>query len=119
VARRANKRYNRQQTRRWEQVAMRAFLAACVVTIILAACAVLALGAMQKPSGIAFSTDGVRIDPSWSWRQAFGGSASNPQDKSAAAPHPGPENCEKISAYRWPFVDLGEAKENDACLVSQ
>jgi len=98
---------------------MRAFLAACAVTIILAACGLLALGAIQKPAGLAFSTDGVRIDPSWNWRQAFGGSASNLQDKNAATPHPGPENCENINAYRWLFIDFGEAKENAACLVSQ
>ena len=67
---------------------MRAFLAACVVAIILAVGGVLALGAAQIPSGVAFSTDGVRIDPSWSWRQIFRRSASNPP---ASPGTPGPD----------------------------
>ncbi len=106
---------------------MRAFLAACVAAIILAACGVLALGAIQKPAGVAFSTDGARIDPGWSWRQMFRRSARNPaaaqpqsgQDMSAAMAHLGPQGCEETSAYRWIFVDFGEAGENDACLDSQ
>jgi hypothetical protein len=105
---------------------MRAFLVACAATIILAACGVLALGAIQKPTGVAFSTEGVRIDPSWSWRQMFRRSASNPpalraqsgQD-SAAMTHVGPQGCEETSAYRWIFVDFGESGESDACAASQ
>ena len=105
---------------------MRAFLVACAATIILAACGVLALGAIQKPTGVAFSTEGVRIDPSWSWRQMFRRSASNPtapraqsgQD-GAAMTQVGAQGCEETSAYRWIFVDFGEASENDACAVSQ
>src|ERR1700674_2329670 len=106
---------------------MRAFLVACAATIILAACGVLALGAIQKPAGVAFSTEGVRIDPSWSWRQMFPRSAHHPpvpptpsgQNRSAATTHLGPQGCEETSAYRWIFVDFGEASENDACAVSQ
>jgi len=105
---------------------MRAFLAACAAAIILAVCGLLALGAAQKSSGTAFSSEGVRIDPSWSWRQVFRRSASNQpapraqsgQD-SAAMTHLGPEGCEETSAYRWIFVDFGEASESDACAVSQ
>jgi hypothetical protein len=105
---------------------MRAFLAACVATIILAACGVFALGAVQKASGTAFSTEGVRIDPSWSWRQMFRRSASNPpapraqsgQD-SAAMTHVGAQGCEETSVYRWIFVDFGESSESDACAASQ
>jgi hypothetical protein len=105
---------------------MRAFLAACVATIVLAACGVLALGAVQKSSGTAFSTEGARIDPNWSWRQMFRRSASNPpapraqsgQD-SAAMTHLGPEGCAETSAYQWIFFDFGESSESDACAVSQ
>jgi hypothetical protein len=105
---------------------MRAFLAACAAAIILAACGVFALGAVQKASGTAFSTEGVRIDPSWSWRQMFRRSASNPpaprtpsgQDSAAVAPL-GPQGCEETSAYQWIFVDFGESSESDACAASQ
>jgi hypothetical protein len=105
---------------------MRAFLAACAAAIVLAVCGVLALGAVQKSSGTAFSTEGARIDPSWSWRQMFRRSASSQpgprqsgQDMGAAVAHVGPQGCEETTAYRWIFVDFGEADENDACLVSQ
>jgi hypothetical protein len=105
---------------------MRAFLAACVAAIVLAACGVLALGAVQKSSGAAFSTEGARIDPSWSWRQMFRRSAGNApapraqsgQD-SAAMAHLGPQGCEETSAYQWIFVDFGESSESDACVASQ
>ncbi|HXN43517.1 MAG TPA: hypothetical protein VN917_04660 [Xanthobacteraceae bacterium] len=105
---------------------MRAFLAACIAAIILAACGVFALGAVQKASGAAFSTEGVRIDPSWSWRQMFRRSASNPtapraqsgQD-GAAMTQVGAQGCEETSAYRWIFVDFGESSESDACAASQ
>ena|ERR1700688_3648329 len=106
---------------------MRAFLAACIAAIILAACGVFALGAVQKASGTAFSTEGVRIDPSWSWRQMFRRSASNPsvqraqsgQDMSAAVAQLGPQGCEDTGAFRWLFVDFGESSESDACAASQ
>ena len=106
---------------------MRAFLGACLAVILLAACGVLVLGAIQKPSGTAFATDGVRIDPGWSWRQVFRRSASNQptpraqpgQAASGAPTQPGPESCEQTSAYRWLFVDFGETSESDACSVSQ
>jgi hypothetical protein len=105
---------------------MRAFLVACAAAIILAACGVLALGAVQKSSGTAFSTEGARIDPSWSWRQMFRRSAGNPTapraqsgPDSAAMPHLGPQGCEETSAYQQIFVDFGESSESDACAVSQ
>ena len=106
---------------------MRAFLAACIAAIILAACGVFALGAVQKASGTAFSTEGVRIDPSWSWRQMFRRSENNPpapraqsgQDMNAAVAHLGPQGCEETSAYRRIFVDFGESGESDACAASQ
>jgi hypothetical protein len=106
---------------------LRAFLAACAVAIILAAGGVLALGALQKPSGVAFSTDGARIDPHWSWRHHFSRSWRNPppatvrpqssEEMSAARAQLGPQECEDPSAYL--FVDFGEAEEDDACSASQ
>lgn len=30
-----------------------------------------ALGTAQQPTGIAYTTDGARISPQWSWRQAL------------------------------------------------
>jgi hypothetical protein len=107
---------------------MRAFLAACTAAIILAACGVLALGAIQKPAGVAFSTDGARINPHWAWRQVFRRAWRNPpqatgrpqsaEELSAARAQLGPEGCEVADASRWLFVDFG-TDESDACTVSQ
>jgi hypothetical protein len=104
---------------------MRAFIVSCIAVIVLAVCGVLALGAVQRPSGVAFSTEGVRIDPSWSWRQMFrrpaashqpAPRAQSGQDMSPAMAHLGPQDCEETNSYRWLFVDFGES---DACTVSQ
>src|SRR5919204_3668701 len=104
---------------------MRAFFVSCVAVIVLAVCGVLALGAVQKPSGVAFSTEGARIDPGWSWRQIFRRPANHQpepkaqsgQDVTPAMAHLGPEDCKEANAYRWLFVDFGEAGESDACAV--
>ena len=106
---------------------MRAFVAACAAAILIAACGVLALGAFQKSTGAAFSTDGARINPSWSWREVFrtselgqtGTQGVSGKDMSGAAAHLGPQACAETSGYEWIFVDFGEAHENAACMVSQ
>jgi Tfp pilus assembly protein PilV len=88
---------------------MRAFLAACLVAVVLAACGVLGLGALQEPSGAAFSTAGVRIEPSWNWRHMFGqvekpaGQGSSGEIRRLAA-----EDCNRTRAYMWVLVDFGE-----------
>jgi hypothetical protein len=104
---------------------MRAFLASCAVAIILAIAGVFLLGTAQRSTGTAFSTEGVRINPTWSWRQVFRKTVSSPSGSQApsgpteaALAHVGPESCEETNAYRWIFVDFGE-NESDACAASQ
>ena len=41
------------------------FLAACFAIITIGIMSHFALRAIQRPTGLAFTTDGVRIDPSW------------------------------------------------------
>jgi cytoskeletal protein CcmA (bactofilin family) len=41
------------------------FLAACLAIITVGVMSHFALSAIQRPTGLAYSTDGVRIDPSW------------------------------------------------------
>jgi cytoskeletal protein CcmA (bactofilin family) len=41
------------------------FLAACVAIIAIGAMGHFALSALQQPTGLAYTTDGVRIDPGW------------------------------------------------------
>lgn len=44
---------------------MHPFLAACVAIIAIGVMSHFALSALQQPAGLAYSTDNVRIDPSW------------------------------------------------------
>jgi cytoskeletal protein CcmA (bactofilin family) len=41
------------------------FIAACVAIIIIGVTSHFVLSALQQPTGLAYTTDGVRIDPSW------------------------------------------------------
>ena len=41
------------------------FLAACVAIIAIGAMGHFALSALQQPTGLAYTTDGVRLDPGW------------------------------------------------------
>jgi hypothetical protein len=106
-------------------MSMRAFLASCAVAIILAIAGVFLLGRVQRSAGTAFSTEGARINPAWSWRQMFGKTVSSPSGSHApsgptetAMAHVGPEGCEETNAYRWIFVDFGE-NESEVCAASQ
>src|SRR5215471_3332008 len=44
---------------------MHVFLAACVAIIAIGVMGQFALSALQRPTGLAYTTDVVRIDPSW------------------------------------------------------
>jgi cytoskeletal protein CcmA (bactofilin family) len=47
------------------QSGMRAFLAACIAIMIIGVMSHLALSTLQEPTGLAHTTDNVRIDPGW------------------------------------------------------
>jgi cytoskeletal protein CcmA (bactofilin family) len=44
---------------------MHAFLAACIAIIAIGLASHFALSALQQPTGLAYTTDSVRIDPGW------------------------------------------------------
>jgi basic membrane lipoprotein Med (substrate-binding protein (PBP1-ABC) superfamily) len=44
---------------------MRAFLVACLAIVVVGACGFFVIDVMQKPTGVAFTTDGARIDRTW------------------------------------------------------
>jgi cytoskeletal protein CcmA (bactofilin family) len=44
---------------------MHAFLAACIAIIAIGVMSHFALSALQEPTGLAYTTDSVRIDPAW------------------------------------------------------
>ena len=97
----------------WGELIVRAFLAACLAIIVLGAGSYFGLNTIQKPSGIAYATDGARIDPQWSWRSAA------PEAGAATQGAPG-EGCDMRAAGLWIFIDFGIPRgEPKACSASQ
>jgi hypothetical protein len=108
-------------SQRFEEIDMRAFLAACLAAVILAAGGYFAASAMQRPSGVAYTTEGARIDPKWSFRQFFkrSGSGDNVRLSSAALGSPAAEGmadgCDTANTYRWIFIDFSSAGNTTEC----
>lgn len=91
---------------------MRAFLAACLAIVVIGAGGYFSLNAMQKPTGVAYTTDGTRINPRWTWRSVFrragtSGSATKTALNISAAPAEMAEECDVRTASQWIFVDFG------------
>jgi hypothetical protein len=81
---------------------MGAFIAACLAFIILGAGGYFALNTAQQSSGAAYSTQGARIDPDWSWRVT------------------GNKSCEPRESWQWFFVDFRHPRgESPLCSDSQ
>jgi hypothetical protein len=102
---------------------MRAFLTACFAIIVIGTGAYFFLDSVQKPSGIAFSTESARINPEWSWRSVFrgtGDSAAQTATNVREARSSWAEECEPRSTWQWIFVDLGTPQGEPAvCSDSQ
>ena len=104
---------------------MRVFLAAVLSAVVLAFIALLALNTTQRSAAAAYTTEGARINPTWSWRRvmrrtvdqtAVGqrmspGSAVNPSGMQIE--HSGEDTCEQATALSWLFVDFGENATGD------
>ena len=90
---------------------MRAFLLSCVAIVVLGGVAYFSLNSIQQPSGVAYATEGARIDPNWSWRSVVNGSANG----STIA-----DECSLRTTWQWVFVDFGDPKgESNTCSISQ
>jgi hypothetical protein len=104
---------------------MRAFLLACFAIIAVGAGGYFFLDSMQESTGVAFTTDGARINPKWTWRAIFSSAdAGGPAVKSTMnipqAPRELTEDCSTRTASQWIFVDLGTPdKESELCKDSQ
>src|SRR5262249_20372881 len=103
---------------------VRAFLAACLAIVVLGAGGYFSLSAMQRSTGVAYTTDGARINPRWTWRRVFRlHRARNPTTETTInIPEPGglTEDCDVPSTYQWIFVDFGTPTgESDICSNSQ
>src|SRR5262249_32303340 len=104
---------------------MRAFLAACLAIVVIAAGSYFALSTLQQPTGIAYTTDGARIRPQSSWRSAFPHAHvdSAPAMTGTTIPKPVGEpanDCNMRTAWQWIFVDFGNPQwEASTCSASQ
>lgn len=103
---------------------MRAFLMACLAIIVFSAGGYFSLDSMQVSAGAAYTTDGARINPEWSWRAVFRSSADSPAIGAAMnipeAPSELVEDCTVRTASQWIFVDLGTPeRESEVCKTSQ
>src|SRR5215813_12216258 len=94
---------------------MRAFLAACLAIIILAVGGYFAANAMQRLSGVAYTTEGARINPSWSWRRLFAKKAPDGRDgMSVPAAHAAMEDeCDVGTTWHWILVDFSSDSAKD------
>jgi hypothetical protein len=102
---------------------MRVFLAAVLAAIILGAGALFALNATQRTAAKAYTTEGARINPAWSWRRLLkrdqakvgqkmtaAGAAIRPGTMSAGI---GGDECDVSGALQWLFVDFGTSATGD------
>src|SRR5271156_4155431 len=104
---------------------MRAFFTACLAIIVVGTGGYFFLDTMQKPSGIAFSTESTRINPQWSWRSEFrqggtGATATQTGMNGLEARGAWADEGELRSTWQWIFVDLGTPRGEPAvCSDSQ
>jgi len=56
---------NEEERNRAEGKGIHAFLAGCIAIIAIGVMSHLAISVLQRPTGVAYPTDGVRIDPVW------------------------------------------------------
>jgi hypothetical protein len=103
---------------------MRAFLAACLAIVVIGAGSYFALSTLQQPTGVAYTADGARISPQWSWRTVFrqaraGGPAINTGMTAPSAPGELADDCDMHTSWQWIVVDFGSPRGEAACSVSQ
>jgi hypothetical protein len=91
---------------------MRAFWVACLAIVAVAAGGYFFLSAVQQPSGVAYSTDGSRINTSWAWRSVSGPTGASESAQANA--------CDLRKTWQWIFVDFGWPDgESALCSISQ
>ena len=106
---------------------MRVFLAAVLAAVVLAFVALLALNTTQRTAAAAYTTEGARINPAWSWRTvlrrstnqaAVGQRMTRGTGVSPAQMQLDPDadpdyTCQQTSALQWLFVDITETPTGD------
>ena len=104
---------------------MRVFLAAVLSAVVLAFIALLALNTTQRSAAAAYTTEGARINPTWSWRRVMRRTVDQAAIGQRMAPgarispsgmqveESAEDVCEQASALSWLFVDFGESSTGD------
>jgi hypothetical protein len=96
---------------------MRVFLIACLATVILAVGGLFALASVQRPAGVAYTTEGARISPSWSWRQMVTRAKAAPSNTGsmtmAQSNETMAEDCNATSAWSYIMVDFRDTPTAD------
>ena len=88
---------------------MRVFWLSCLAIVVIGTGGYFLVNAAQQPSGVAFATDGARIETSWAWRSA-----------GTSEPTTTAEECAVRKPWGWIFVDFGRPRgESPACRISQ
>jgi hypothetical protein len=105
---------------------MRVFLIALLATIVLAVGSIFALNVAQRTTATAYTTEGARTNPAWSWRrlikkdQAKAGMKANTGAKVDPASMQGDDEapgaaCEQNSALKWMLVDFSDSADDQGC----
>jgi hypothetical protein len=105
---------------------MRAFLLSIAAIIVVAIVSVFALGALQKSSGLAYSTPGTRVSSSSYLRRMAQASMEKVGLKTKATNsglnvggmtgQQGEDTCQEVSAWQAIFIDFGNQSEDEvAC----
>src|ERR1700674_3514953 len=96
---------------------MRAFLIAYLAVIFLGMGGLITLNSFQRTAAAAYSTDGARINPKWSWRNILRRSTPAVSENMNVASLQGTmgeqDECAEATALGWLFVDFGNSP-NDA-----
>jgi hypothetical protein len=103
---------------------MRAFLVACLAIVIVGTGGYYGLNTIQQPTGVAYSTDGARISPHWTWRSVLHRQTKAPATRTAMnipdAPESLADECDVRTTWQWIFVDFGNPDgESYTCSSSQ
>lgn len=92
---------------------MRAFLVACLAVIVIGVGGLITLNSFQRPAGVAYSTDGTRVNPKWSWRNLVQRSMPSVSQSMHVASLQGTmgeqDECAQATALAWLFVDFGNS----------
>jgi len=103
---------------------MRAFLMAFAAVLVIAGGGIAALGAVQKSSGAAYSTEGVRISQS-NLRRVMQASMegiglkkqvtnTSSMNVPGSSEYQGEDTCKEVSAWQTIFIDFGNKSEDEA-----